>query len=189
MKKLINPFVYLAGEKTIIIGLIILILSALFSWQLGTTCRGIVSTGYAELPLWKCFVQQLIIWCVFGSLLYLAARLLSKSKIRAIDIYGNNLFARLPFLLLVLLSALPAVRSFTLAALTQTGAEMATMGISPAVLIFSVAALIALVWFFAWSYMGFAVAANLRGARAAGAFIGCYLLAEVLSAQLWKLFA
>lgn len=52
---------------------------------------------------------------------------------------------------------------------------------SVGLILYSVVALLMTVWFFLWSYRGFAVAANLRGWRAAGSYIGCFLLAEALA--------
>lgn len=178
MKKLINPFNYLSGEKTLAIGVAGLLVMALTAWYYGDVFRGVVSSGYGDLAFWQLVLQQLAGWGIFASLLYLAARLLSTSKIRAVDIYGNQLFARIPFLIILLGGAIPVIKSLTTEMETMTALEITAMDITP-VLLFGFLALAVLIWFFVWSYQGFSVAANLRGGKAAAAYIVSYLLAEV----------
>lgn len=185
MKRIVNPFVYLGGGRALAWGIVgLLATAALATWS-GQTFRGIVSVGYGDWPLWKTTVAQLLIWGVFATLLYAAGLLLSKSRIRAIDVYGTNLFARLPFVLLFALASLTSIRDYldSIRTLNFDQLEMALPPVS--VLLFALAALFVLVWYFTWTYNAFAVSTNLRGGRAAVSFIVCYVLAEVLSALIW----
>ena len=112
-------------------------------------------------------------------MLYIAARLLSKSRIRAVDLYGNQLLARIVLLPILLVGALPSLRNTALQLTETTPLELAA---APPVglLCFGLTSLVFLVWFYLWSYRGYAVAANLKGWKAVVSYIICYLLAEVI---------
>lgn len=83
---------------------------------------------------------------------------------------------------LTAVGALPALRRLSLQLL-----EMAPQQFDPAVLNlpllipFALLALLSAAAFFAWSWQGFSIAANLRGGRAVACYVVCYLLAEALA--------
>lgn len=178
MKKLIDPFRYFSGGRTFAVGVAgMLMISLLARWS-GTTFRGVVSQGLGDLAFWQLLLQQIAGWGVFSLLLYGAGLFFSRSKIRALDVFGNQALARVPLLLILLGGMFSPIRQMTEAMLTTTPQEalenMDLVGLT----IFGCFSLAVLVWFFWWSYRGFAVAANLRGGKAAAIYIVCYLLAE-----------
>lgn len=182
MKKLLNPFVWYSGEKTLAAGAVGLLASVLVARWGGVTFRGVVSSGYGALSVGQLLGQAVAGWLALSALLYGAARIFSKSRVRAVDLFGNQLFARLAMLPVVCLAALPGIRRATerLAAMAPEQVAPVTPELLP-MLAFGLAALALLVGFFAWSWSGFSVAANLRGGKAAGVYVVCYLLAEVLA--------
>lgn len=179
IRKIADPFNYWSGEKTLAAGAVGWIVMAAIIRLGGQTTRGVVSSGYADLTFLQALCQILAAWLVLATLLYIAARLLSKSRIRAVDLYGNQLLARLALLPILLVGALPPLRNAALQLTETTPLELAA---NPPVglLCFGLAALVFLVWFYAWSYRGYAVAANLKGWKAVVSYIVCYVLAEVL---------
>ena len=179
IRKIADPFNYWSGEKTLAAGAVGWIVMAAINRLGRQTTRGVVSAGYADLTFLQALCQILAAWLVLATLLYIAARLLSKSRIRAVDLYGNQLLARLALLPILLVGALPPLRNAALQLTETTPLELAA---NPPVglLCFGLAALVFLVWFYAWSYRGYAVAANLKGWKAVVSYIVCYVLAEVL---------
>ena len=187
MKRIINPFVYLGGGRALAWGLAGLAAASVIATRLGLTFRGGVSLGYGDWPLWKTALAQLLVWGIFATLLYLCGLVLSKSRIRAVDVYGTNLFARLPFIGVMLLAALPGIRAYTDSLLGMTFTQAEAMIPPVSVIFFALVVLFVLVWYFVWTYNGYVVSTNLRKGRAAVSFIVCYILAEVLSALVWNL--
>lgn len=184
MKKLLNPFTYFSGGTTLVIGFVVMICMTAVAGISDQTFRGIISYGIGELSYPRLALQLLAGWAVFSALLYGAARWFSPSHIRIIDIAGNQALAKLPSLVLLVCSALYPIGN-TLAEVerlqTMTVRELATFTPPIGLLLFGLTALALIVWFFAWSWRGFSIAANLRGKRAVGIYIGCYLVAEALT--------
>lgn len=178
LKKIVDPFNYYSGERTLAVGILGLLAAALVNRLGGETSRGIVSTGYGELSFLQDLCQILAAWIVLSTLLYLAARLLSKSRIRPVDLYGNQLLARIALLPVLLLGALASLRTAALQ-LAETAPEQLAANLPIGLIGFGFAALICLIWFYLWSYRGYAVAANLKGWKAVVSYIVCYLLAEL----------
>lgn len=183
MKKLINPFVYFSGGTTLCAGLVIMAAMVLTAGLSGQTFRGILSYGVGECQFWRLALHLFGSWAVFSLLLYAAARAFSPSKIRLVDIAGNQALAELPGLLMLVCGtfALDKVMA-EVEQFTHTDMEQ-LQSITPSanLLLFSLAAIIVIVWFFAWSWKGFSIAANMRGWKAAGIYILCYIVAEVLA--------
>lgn len=180
MKKFLNPFVWYSGEKTLAAGAAGLLVSVLVARWGGATFRGVVSSGYGALSVGQLLGQAVAGWLALSALLYGAARIFSKSKVRLVDLFGNQLFARLALLPMVCLGVLPGIRRAA-ERLTEAAPEQIA-SIAPELLpmlAYGFVVLALLVAFFAWSWLGFSVAANLRGGRAAGIYVVCYLLAEV----------
>lgn len=178
LKKIVDPFNYYSGERTFAVGVVGLFAAALVNRLGGETSRGIVSSGYGELSFLQALCQILAAWLILSTLLYIAARMLSKSRIRMVDLYGNQLLARIALLPVLLLGALSSLRTAALQ-LAETAPEELAAHLPVGLIAFGFAALICLVWFFLWSYRGYAVAANLKGWKAVVSYILCYLLAEV----------
>lgn len=114
LQKIADPFNYWSGEKTLAAGAIGGIVMAAINRLGGQTTRGVVSSGYADLTFLQALCQILAAWLLLATLLYIAARLLSKSRIRAVDLYGNQLLARIVLLPILLVGALPSLRNTAL---------------------------------------------------------------------------
>lgn len=187
MKKWLNPFVYVSGERALAYGLVVTILTAVLAWQCDILTKGVLAFEYGHELLWKATARLLITWALPALLLYGAALLLSKSKIRAVDVVGMNLLARaVPVAALVLLSVwmAPSLRAVQDALVAQEGvvsAELLAAVSSLPVLLGGVLSVVCLVWYFVWNYRAYALAANLKGWSAVASFIVCILAADVAS--------
>ncbi len=184
MKKLLDPFTYFSGGTTLSIGLFVMAGMIAIAGATEQTFRGVISLGIGDLSYLRLAGQLLAGWGILSGLLYGAGRWFSKSRIRIIDIAGNQALAKLPWLVLLLCS--PIYPSEQIAGDVEqlqnaNLLELSSFVPSAGLLVYASIALVMLVWFFAWSWRGFSIAANLRGGRAVGLYIGCYLLAEVLA--------
>lgn len=95
MKRLLTPFVYHSGETTLAVGTVGMFAAVAIARLGGETFRGVLSSGYGDLTFGELLLQCFAGWAVFSALLYCAALVGAGSKVRAVDLFGNQLFARL----------------------------------------------------------------------------------------------
>jgi hypothetical protein len=108
---LINPFRKIAGFQAFGLGFIGCVAATLLSVFASYHYHGLLHFGPAPNPAWWCFAtEHLIVWLVPAILFYVGGLLLSKSRIRFIDVFGTTLFAQAPFVLMNLFALLPPVR-------------------------------------------------------------------------------
>ena len=185
MKKFLNPFEYIAGWQALAVGATAMLVKAVVACLTGQSFDGIMHITYVDVAFWQTLAQQLVCWLVFATLLYAAARIFSRSRVRALDIYGTNLFARIPVLLM--LFTLFLIGRDLIDAIMSGAVVEAAAANSGRLLLAGVVNIVLLVWHYVWSYNAFSVSSNLKGARAVAIFVVCYLIAVVAAAPLLKL--
>ena len=180
MKALFNPFRYIAGAKALAMGYLFIIASALMLYSGNLIQDSYIHIGMAEASFFEVLGAQTIWWIVPTALLYLCGLLLSKSKIRIIDILGTTAFAQIILLLMIAPMLLPAVMncSVELVASLQTGVVPDMVEFMP-LIIYSVWSLICLVIFYIWNYNAFAVSCNVGGWKAITAFIAVQIAVTI----------
>ena len=181
MKALFNPFRYIAGTKALIFGLVFIVASTLLLYSGGFIQDSYIHIGMAEASLWYVGAMQIVWWLLPALLLYLCGLLLSKSKIRIIDILGTTAFAQLILLLMIAPMLLPAVMNNMLESVAslQTGAVPDMAEFTP-IIIYSIWSLICLVVFYIWNYNAFAVSCNVSGWKAIAAFIAVQVVVTIV---------
>lgn len=183
---LFNPFRTLAGGKALLLGLIMILLTA-FVGSLGSThFDGVldVHTGH-EAPIWFFFAESIIDWLSMVLFLVFSALLISPTRWRFIDILGTQALARWPTIFSALVMLPDANRRFgeyIIAKLTQSSTSV-NLNPMDAVIFFmaAIATLAATIWMVVLMYKAYAVSCNVKGAKAIVTFIVSILLAEVLS--------
>ncbi len=180
MKALFNPFRYIAGAKALAMGYLFIIASALMLYSGNLIQDSYIHIGMAEASFLKVLGAQTIWWIVPTALLYLCGLLLSKSKIRIIDILGTTAFAQIIMLLMIAPMLLPAVMSCSveLVASLQRGVVPDMAEFMP-LIIYSVWSLICLVIFYIWNYNAFAVSCNVGGWKSIVAFIAVQIAVTI----------
>jgi hypothetical protein len=181
MKALFNPFRYIAGAKALVFGIIFINTSSLLLHSGGLIQDSYIHIGMATASLWKVIAMQMLWWILPAALLYLCGVVLSKSKIRIIDILGTTAFAQLIMLLLIVPMLLPAVMncSLELVASLQTGAVPNMAEFTP-LIVYGIWSLICLVLFYIWNYNAFAVSCNVGGWKAIAAFIAVQVVVTIV---------
>lgn len=181
MNRLFNPFRYIAGAKALIFGLVFIVASTLLLYSGGFIQDSYIHIGMADAPLWHVATMHFIWWLLPALLLYLCGVLLSKSRIRIIDILGTTAFAQLILLLMIAPMLLPAVMNNMLESVAslQTGAVPDMAEFTP-IIIYSIWSLICLVVFYIWNYNAFAVSCNVGGWKAIVAFIAVQVVVTIV---------
>lgn len=184
IEKLKNLFRYLPLRQAICWGIVAMILTAVFCWQVGLRMTSITQVNYAGGALWKATVGQLVVWLLFSVILYVVGVMLSRSKIRFWDVASFNLFARIPFDLTLLIFAIPTVRSVMGLAMDGNIARM--MEHMNLLTIVGVVSLLFSMWYFYWSYKAFAESTNVKNGKGVVAFILSFVVAYLVSGYLLK---
>ena len=122
---LFNPFHYIAGGRALGIGLIVMLIASLAGAATKFHFDGVIDLHLGtQAPTWVFVSENLINWLVMGVLLSCAGRLISRSRIRPLDVFGTQALARTPMgimLFCVLLPGFRRVSEHLAAQLTQGG--------------------------------------------------------------------
>lgn len=186
IKKLINPFHYIAGIESLIAGLIILVVTSIVGYYSHTHFPDIISIKICpDFPFRYFLIQNLLNWFIASTLFYLAAIAFSKSSVRLVDIYGTQALARFPYLIgsfIGFSGALNAFSKYLLWTLMKQGApvEISTFQIAIAVLLL-VLSLLLTIWLITLMFNAFKVSANLKGTKLVLTFIIVMIVSIVIS--------
>lgn len=194
MKKLLDPFTYYSGGTTLCAGAAIMAAMVVTAGCTGQTFRGVTSLGVGEQPMGLLALHLTAGWAIFSALLYGGALWLSTSRVRIIDIAGNQALAKLPYLLLLFGTLLYPMQTMEadLQALSGWMPDLtsATPQQTPPVplrlTLYGMGAVICLTFYLFWSWRGFSIAANLRGWRAAALYVAALLLADFATGMLLR---
>ena len=88
---LFNPFIRIAGEQALAIGLIVIVASGLVATAGGVHFDGLIDfhPGYA-MSFWVPIVEGLLNWSVITVLLVLVSFLVAPRTVRVVDIAGDE---------------------------------------------------------------------------------------------------
>ncbi len=189
IKKLLNPFNYIAGGKSFFIGIAVIFATSFAGYLTNTHFPDIISvkTGL-EVKLHFVIAQNIINWLSISLLLYIASLIFSKSSVRITDIFGTQALARAPYLIAAILNFSNSI--------TQLGehimwkylnkgepAEISALDISLAV-IFIIITVLLTVWMVTLMYNSFRVSSNIKGLKSGIIFTVVFIISVVISTWL-----
>lgn len=164
---LLNPFTQVAGYRALGWGAAGLALSTLLSFLSGCHYHGLLHYGPAPNSAWWCFVaEHLIVWLVPALLFYVGGVILSRSKIRVVDVIGTVAFAQLPFVGMSLFYFLPPMQY--LLNFNFTDVSPVALLSQPEFLIamwLSIFSFIFVIWVLYWMFKALKISCNLKGYR------------------------
>jgi hypothetical protein len=178
IKWLFNPFVYVAGARSLVIGWAIMLLTAFICCYSHTHFDGVIDAHTRRItPLYVYFTESFTDWACLVLLFYPACLIFSRSAIRFIDVAGTMALARWPlvFYALIGFGLSPAGidghsdLNTLLAHITGTMIALALIGS------------VFIIWMIALMYNAFAISGNIKGGKTIIVFVACLLIAEGLS--------
>ena len=184
---LFNPFHFLAGGQALAWGLTCIVLTAWLGGIFDFRFTGVISfQRTAPAPLWHAIAQGLMAWAIPSILLYVGGRLISRSRVRPIDVFGTQALARAPGLLIALIVVSPLFRDLTTSLIAQ---GISHLSIAQLALLSSVGIvlILLLVWMVLLMYRAFGVSCNVAGGRAIAVFIAAIALGEVATGAAGRL--
>ena len=95
LKLLYNPFERIAGLPALGWGMLGLVASTVINFYSGFHYYGLISCGPAPLTaFWTYAAEVAAVWLVLALIFYIGGLLLSKSKIRVVDVFGTIAFVK-----------------------------------------------------------------------------------------------
>lgn len=183
MKQLINPFRYIAGGKALVWGLAVMTVEIAWLYGIGFIQNSYLhfSPAPANDTLPKIAAMQLAMWLAPALLLGLCGLLISRSKIRLIDILGTTALAQAPLLLLLLPLSIGSLNdSLAAAAEAAKSGHIQNLPIM-LLLVYGFWSLAVLALFYIRNCQAFSISCNLRGWRAVVPYIVVVLIMTLLS--------
>ena len=172
-----NPFLFVGGERILLIGLIIAAVHIPIGYFLNVRFDGAIDMHLVptDVGLLTPVIDVLIAWLSMAGCMFAAAKIF-QSPMRLIDIAGAVLVARIPLLLSIgpVLLLEPDFQSIE-ELLNLQGSELYQLAA------LSVISLLFLIWFFVLLFNAFKINSNLKGARLWVGFIGSAIIAEIIS--------
>jgi len=172
-----NPFLFVGGERILLIGLIIAAVHIPIGYFLNVRFDGAIDMHLVptDVGLLTPVIDVLIAWLSMAGCMFAAAKIF-QSPMRLIDIAGAVLVARIPLLLSIgpVLLLEPDFQSIE-ELLNLQGSELYQLAA------LSVISLLFLIWFFVLLFNAFKINSNLKGARLWIGFIGSAIIAEIIS--------
>jgi len=184
---LFDPFTYVAGAKSLALGLAAILLAGLVGSFSNSHFDGVLDfhTGFPA-GTGVFLIEGVVAWLSLAVILFILGKLVSKTAFRAIDLFGTQAMARWPSLLIALAALAPPYQRY----LGHIAAKLKLTNVGGGVSIYSTDAVffgfllviivLAVVWMVALMYRAYTVCCNIKGAKAIATFIGGLLAAEVV---------
>lgn len=194
MKKLLfNPFENTSESKLLLSGLALTVIGSYLAYLFNGRYDGVIDLHFiGDVSLQQPFIDNLInIICLCG-MLFLTGKLINK-KTRIIDILNPVLIARVPFYVLTFTNFNNYISDITQSMLEKIDLKnMPTnMDIAPssilALTLFSLLAIVGIIWFVILLYNGFKIATNSKTVAHKLYFALSILAAEIISGILISL--
>ena len=173
---LVNPFSRIAGWEASVIGVILVVLSAIIGRYSYVCFDGVLDIHIAQkLSMGGALGMQLISTFTLVLVMWIAGLITSKG-FRFVDILGTMTFARIPLLI-------PALIGFFVKApnIQDILANPLSILASSSFIIFALLAFIFIVWEVVLIVFGLKVSCNISGGKLAGSVIIGILASEIIS--------
>lgn len=188
MKRLVNPFRYIAGSRALALGLVLIAAASCWLHALGLCQNSYLHFGPAPdgFALWRVAALQAAMWLAPALVLYGCGLVLSPSRIRLVDVLGTTALAQAPILLLLVPLSIAPLRGLldrTAAALLADGALPAPGG-TAALVAAGLWSLAVLALFYVRNYQAYALSCNLHGRCAIVSYIAVAALTTLATQYL-----
>jgi hypothetical protein len=184
---LFNPFEKIAGSRALILGLTLMVLSAVGGWYGGINFDGVIDMHITQFnhKLQTHIIEVITVWFLFAAVLFATGTIVSKSRIRIIDVFGTQALARWPFLLMVVITLLfnaDKVSQHLMWVYLGIGEPADPSAVDYVLYGFYILfTLIFAIWAIYLMYKAYSVSCNVKGARGIISFIAALFIAWPLS--------
>lgn len=178
---LYNPFRYIAGTKALLLGLAVIVITSLTAYNFSIIFESVLKIRFVPetAPLWAFFLNNFINWLSIAFFLYLFGILISKSKIRFVDVLGTQALARFPLIIYSLIGFFPAGRKYNNLSLSSfmQGETVNVAGFDVWLfLILSLLGTFIIVWYILLMYNAYSISCNLSKEKGILSFISAVVI-------------
>lgn len=197
--KLANPFRYIAGGRALWWGVPAIAAGSVLLWSSHMVQDSLIHFTFARLPLWQVAAWQSALWLLTALPLWTAGTLLSRSRVRLIDLLGTSALCQWLITALCLPGCLPPVRSALSdaarlfgnlpaaeAPIAATATEHFRSAAGAWLLLDGVWSLLFLALYLLYLYRAYALCCNLSGAKAVTSYAVTMLAAGIASRFLYS---
>ena len=171
-----NPFIRIAGWQAFGMGIVIVIISAVLASFGNLLFNGAIDAHFvSNVSIWSSFIVTGISLLSVVLTMYIVALIISKD-FRFVDILGTMTFARIPFIILALVSLF-----ITFPDVEQIIQDPMIILNVPSFWVFILISVPVIVWYIALMYNGLKVSTGVNGSKLIIGFILGLLVAEIIS--------
>lgn len=185
IQKLFNPFIQIAGAKSVIIGLLFLTLSSTLAAFFNTRFDGIIDAHYNKhQSFYVSYLDNLINITVLTSVFFGFGAILTKGRTRFIDILGTTMLSRFPLSIIPLFNIQNQsgiIGEKIIQSITHPYAMQLTQFEWIYLIISGIISLLLTIWFIVLLFKAYKISTNLKGANLIVSFILGIIIAEILS--------
>lgn len=182
---LFNPFLKIAGVKALVVGLIFVIISSLFAFYFQTHFDGVLDVHYGEIKLWWIpFVENGINILSLFLVFYILGAILTRGRLRWIDILGTTVLARFPLVLMPFGNIgghLQNIGESFVKNPSQLSELKVDVGQITFLICFVILSICIMIWYVALLFNAYKISTNLKQGKLIVSFIAGLLLAEIIS--------
>lgn len=187
---LFNPFEKIAGLKSLLLGLAIMLLTSAIAYFSNTRFDGVIDVHSGDkVDYYYYLVDGLVAWLSMVVIFYPVILFVTKFKARFVDVAGTFLLARFPMIidaLILFYLKNSEVNKFLESLVLKTNVVYNIQVMDWMLFVGSMLLMImSTVWFVALCYNSYKVNSNLKGVKAVWIFVVCMLIAEILSKVLF----
>lgn len=177
---LFNPFIRIAGTKSLMAGLVAIGAGGLAAAAAGIRFDGLLDMHFVRsVPVWLPILEGLLNWMTISLLIFLIAQFFGGGRgVRLVDIAGTQALARAPLVLAATVCTLPSIRN-SLAELPPAFQNFGSAAVGTGVLIAGLVMLAGIVWTVVLMWSAFSVSCNLKGGRSIALFVGAVVAGEL----------
>lgn len=173
---LFNPFIRIAGMRSLIIGWSAMLLSSVVGYFSHCHFDGALDAHLGNAaPLGVFIIESFAAWLCASVVFYTAGIIVARSRVRFVDIAGTMAFSRWPLLIVSLTGFVPIER------------PKSQFELPPSFLLLSLVILPFGIWVIALMYNAYATCTGAKGNKRIISFIAALVVAEVLSKALFQL--
>ncbi len=176
-RTLFNPFTRIAGFPALLLGVLVMLLTAAVAAPCGVNFVGSLNIHVGQpAPFGIIFTLLVAGWLIAAACFLVAGKIGSPSKIRAVDIFGTLALARAPFLVAAPFGLLPGLQNLDPQLFAQP--EKISPEIVTSLTVASLVFLLIDIWVVIGSYNAFAVSANVKSK---GLFAAVLIVSEIIA--------
>jgi hypothetical protein len=185
IQKLFNPFIQIAGAKSVIIGLLFVILSATLAAFFNTRFDGVLDAHYTkDQSFYISYLDNLINIGVVTFVFYGFGAILTKGRTRFVDILGTTMLSRFPLFIITLFNIQNQsgiIGEKIIQSITKPNAIQLTKFEWIYLITSGIISLLLIIWFIVLLFKAYKISTNLKGANLIVSFILGIIIAEILS--------